>query len=129
GAQILLGFQYRAFLEPGFERLPALSQNLRVMSLGLVLVTILFLMSPATYHEIVERGHLTQAVQNFASRVMEIALLPFALSLGIDVYTMAQKFGDLTGRITGGGVTAVSLLLWYVWGYAKKGKTMRQQHQ
>src|SRR5437870_2089821 len=73
GAQILLGFQYRAFVEHDFNRLPPLSQNLRLISLGLMLATILMLMWPITFHEIVETGELTPRLLRFATGVMSIA--------------------------------------------------------
>ena len=55
GAQILVGFQYRSFLEPAFIRLPPLSQDLRMVSSGLMLGTMLLLMWPISFHEIFER--------------------------------------------------------------------------
>ena len=70
GSQILLGFQFRGFLEPGFQRLPVLSQNLRLVSLVLMLIAMLLLMWPAAFHEIVERGDLTPRLLRFATRVM-----------------------------------------------------------
>src|SRR5438105_12684907 len=91
GLQILLGFQFRAFLEPGFQRLPPISQNLWLVSLALMLLAMLLLMCPAAFHEIVERGDLTPRVLRFTMRVMGWALLPFGLAIGIDLYTVAQR--------------------------------------
>src|SRR5205085_11902716 len=91
GAQILLGFEYRTFLEKGFDELPTLSQDLRLVSLVAILLTMLLLMWPASYHQPVEDGEAPRGAQPFSTLVMCWALLPFALALGIDIYVVAQK--------------------------------------
>ena len=40
GVQVLLGFQYRAFFEPGFDRLPRFNQHLKFAGLVLLLAVI-----------------------------------------------------------------------------------------
>jgi hypothetical protein len=121
GAQILLGFQYRAFLEPAFSRLPVLSQDMRLASLGLMLATMLMLMWPISFHEIVEDGDLTPRLLHFATLVTGMALLPFALALGIDIYTVGQKLGGYQVGIVTGSVSAiVAIFFWYGWEYAAR---------
>lgn len=71
--------------------LPQATQYLGPGSLGLLIVTIALLMSPAPFHQIVERGEDTGRVHCFATRVIELALVPFA----------------------GLAVTAVALFFWY----------------
>src|ERR671933_377892 len=38
GAQVLVGFQFRSVFEPGFDQLPLLSQLLKLLGLGLMLL-------------------------------------------------------------------------------------------
>jgi Family of unknown function (DUF6328) len=59
GSQVLLGFQFRAVLEPRFEHLPAAAQWAKVIGLGLLIVAFGLLVAPAAYHRIVERGEAT----------------------------------------------------------------------
>ena len=114
GAQILLGFQYRTFLEPGFERLPVLSQHLRLGSLAAVLLTMLLLMWPGAFQQITERGEMTLKVLAFATQVMCYALFPLAVALGIDVYTVAQKVGGYPAGVTmGAAVFCGAMYFWY----------------
>ena len=96
GAQVLLGFNFQAVFTPAFETLPALSRNLKVCSLSLMLVAIGLLISPAAYHRIVEDGTDSDTFLRFLSIVTELALLPFALGLGIDLAVA-------TARVFGGG--------------------------
>src|SRR6267142_1463518 len=123
GSQILLGFQYRAFFEPGFARLSEAVQNLRLVSLGLMLVTILLLIWPVGFHEITERGQLTPKLQGFTTSVMKTALLPFALASGIDVYSMSSLIaGEHIGLAAGTGTASIALFLWYGWPYIVRAR-------
>src|SRR5205807_2611132 len=113
------GFQFRAFLEPGFQRLPPISQNLWLVSLALMLLAMLLLMWPAAFHEIVERGDLTSRVLRFTMRVMGWALLPFGLSIGLDLYTVAQRAGGPTlAALIGAAMSLTALFFWYGLEYA-----------
>lgn len=114
GAQVLLGFQYRSVFEPGFDKLPHSSQLLKLAGLCLMLLAIMLLMSPGAYHRIVAEGEDREDVHEFATSVMDWALLPFALGLGIDVYVATQKLAGTVYGITGGGVALLAaLFFWY----------------
>ena len=56
GSQVLLGFQFRAVFEPGFETLPLHSQYLKLGALYLMTSAVGLLMSPGAYHQMAERG-------------------------------------------------------------------------
>src|SRR3954453_197934 len=86
GAQVLIGFQYGAAFQPGFERLEPGQQDLKVLGLALLLRALGFLAAPGAYHQIVRGGYDTADVMQFINWVAACALLPFAVSIGIDVY-------------------------------------------
>ena len=114
GIQVLLGFQYRAVFEPGFEKLPDASRLLELVSLALLLSGTALLLSPGAFHRIVADGRDTPEVQHYATRVMDVALAPFALALGIDLYVASRTLaGITTGLVVGVSTAAVALLLWY----------------
>src|SRR5687767_200148 len=91
GAQVLVGFQFRSVFEPGFDSLPLPTQLLKLVGLGLMLVAVGLIISPSAYHRLVEGGEDTENQHRYTSKVMLFALLPFALGLGIDLFTAAQK--------------------------------------
>ena len=62
GTQVLLGFAYRAFFEPRFERLPARDQGILFASLCLLLAQMGLLLLPAARHRIVEGGRDSEAL-------------------------------------------------------------------
>ncbi|HLJ55465.1 MAG TPA: DUF6328 family protein [Chthonomonadaceae bacterium] len=113
-AEVMVCFQYQAVFQAGFAKLPPFSQTLTLVGLCLLLAALILFISPATYHRIVEPGRLTDAFNRFITQVLTIALLPFALAVGIDFYIVAAKlYGRSAGVIGGAAGAAVAILLWY----------------
>jgi hypothetical protein len=114
GTQVLVGFGFRAAIEPGFDKLPPTSQYLKMGSLGLMLITLGLLLCPGAFHQQVEDGQDTRRVHEFTSRVMCLALLPFGIGLGLDLWTPFQAaFGPLAGALAGVAAGAFALFCWY----------------
>jgi cytochrome bd-type quinol oxidase subunit 2 len=123
GSQVLLGFQYRATFETGFEKLPHASQYLKMGALGLMLVALGLLCTPGAYHRIVEEGEDTQRLHRFTTKVMDYALLPFAMALGIDVYVAVERtLGQAFGLTTGLGASLIALFFWYGLEFMRRGE-------
>ena len=68
GAQILIGFQYSAILTRGFEHLSVPVQHWQLVGLGLLLLTLILIMSPVPYHRVIEGGQDTQRFSRYISR-------------------------------------------------------------
>jgi hypothetical protein len=114
GSQVLLGFQFRSVFEKGFEKLPEHARYLKLGGLGLMLLAVLLLMWPGAYHQIVEDGEDTHELHRFATSVMGIALMPFALGLGADFFIGTEfLMGRTQGIIAGVLATIVALFFWY----------------
>ncbi|HEX8844357.1 MAG TPA: DUF6328 family protein [Pyrinomonadaceae bacterium] len=114
GAQVLLGLQFRSVLEKGFEKLPEHAKYTKLCGLGLLLLAIALLIWPGAYHQIVEDGEDTHRLNRFATNVMEVALLPFALGLGVDFFVGGEiLFGRTQGLIAGVLALLVALFFWY----------------
>src|SRR5207253_11039407 len=97
-----------------FDSLPLASKYLKVAGLVLLLVSITLIMSPGAYHRIVWQGNDSPDIQDFTTSVMDLALLPILLTLGIDFYAIVGKFAGTTGGILAGGLIATTALLcWY----------------
>ncbi len=115
GASVLLGFQFRSPFETGFASLPRLSQYLKLASLGILLVSIVLIMSPGAYHRIVWQGNDSEDVHDFSTTVMDLALFPFLIAMGIDFYVVVGKFvGATKGTLIGALIAATAFVLWYV---------------
>jgi len=123
GAQVLLGFEYRSVFEPGFGVLPSHSKYLKLVGLGLLLVAFALLTWPGAFHRIVAAGEDTEEVHQFTSRVMEIALAPFMIALGLDMFVAAEKVaGTIAGVATGVLASLMAFVCWYGLEVARRRK-------
>src|SRR5579871_6348363 len=85
GGQILLGFELRGVFADGFDRLPRHARLLDAVGLGLMVVVVALLIAPEPYHRIVEDGNDSGRFHDLVTDIADLALLPFALALAIDV--------------------------------------------
>src|SRR3954468_23135904 len=116
--QVLLGFECRAAFEPGFDRLPPSAQTLKMVSFGILIVTLAILLAVPAYHRLGEEGENTRSFEKMLRRLMSAALLPFAVALGIDLGIGALAFlGVPAGLLVGAAAAILALFLWYAFGY------------
>jgi hypothetical protein len=114
GAQVLLGFEYQAIFQRGYDALPRSSQCAILAALAMMLIAVLLLMSPAAYHRIVQNGGVSRDFHRYITAVTTPALLPFAAALGIDFYVVAGKIMSPPAGIAAGCLAAgAALLFWY----------------
>ena len=86
GAQILLGFGFRGVFDDRFDQLPAYTRYADGVGLGLLVCAVGLLIAPGPYHRIVEAGQDSGRLHRFATVIADLALLPFALALGIGLF-------------------------------------------
>jgi hypothetical protein len=91
GAQALLGFQFTAFLVESFEQLPPTSKWVHLASVCCVTLSVIFLMAPAAYHRVAERGENTPRVLHFSSAMVLAATIPLALGIAGDLFVVLQR--------------------------------------
>jgi hypothetical protein len=91
GAQALLGFQFATFLMEGFDKLPAALKSVHIASLSMVALAIVFLITPASFHRLVEGGEETAHFHRFASSMVLASMIPLALGIAGDVYVVLMK--------------------------------------
>ena len=114
GAEVLVGFEFTAFFQDGFKSLSERSQVLNLVGLALMLFTLVLLLAPGVFHQLVEKGLDTVDVHRFATTIIEVALLPFALGLGTTLYITADRIDGATSGIAFGlAATSIAGLSWY----------------
>jgi len=138
GGQILLGFGLRGVFADTFDQLPPHARYLDAAGIGLMVVVLALLILPEPYHRIVERGSDSGAFHDLVTDVADLALLPFALALGIDIYLAAERVFGIGGAGAAGIVAAgVALALWYglprarrqTHGQRERAMSNRQRHE
>lgn len=130
GAEILLGFQFEAAFQPGFERLSAHHRMLDLAGLVLMMAAVALLVAPCPFHRLHEDGRDTLSVHAFTTRMAESALVPFALCIGVDVFIVAER---LLGIVASLGMALLfagrAAFFWYALAAARRnsGETAMAQ--
>jgi hypothetical protein len=109
GTQALLGFQFAAVLQQGFEQLPASSKVIHVAALVALGASVVFLMLPTAFHRIAERGDISERLHRFSSVSILLAMFTLAVAVAGDTFIVVRK---ATGSISAAvGVSAAWLTL------------------
>ena len=108
GSQVLLGFQYRAFFEPGFERLPAVDKAFELVALFALLIATAALFVPVARHRLIEQGNDSERFHRLTMLVVRAALAPFALGITLDLAVAGERILGPWGGAATGGLTALS---------------------
>jgi len=87
---------------PGCETGSSAARYLDGIALLLLIVTVALLITPETYHHIVEIGRDTGRFHQLISRMPDYALLPFALSLGIALFIAGESIFGFSAELTAG---------------------------
>jgi hypothetical protein len=114
--QVLLGFQFSVVLQQRFDQLSRAGQLVHVTGLGLLLAAFALAVAPATFHRMAEEGNDTPRVLQFASRMIGLALLPFAAALGTNLFVVSEWMGTrLEAAMIGAAGVLCALALWHGW--------------
>jgi len=129
GAQVLLGFKLRATFQDGFSQLPQSSRLMDCLGQFLMALSVGLLIAPSMQNLIVERGQATNRLVRGTSKYAEIALFPFAISLGLSFYMVLEHtYGMWVGTAAGLGFCLLAAIFWYGLGLVTKkgGRSMRR---
>jgi hypothetical protein len=128
GAQVLLGFEFSGVFRDGFESLPLHARYLDGIALLLLIVTLALLITPETYHDLVEIGPETGRFHQLITRMADCALLPFALSLGLALFIASESILDFSAGLAA-GIFCLLLALgcWYGLQYLRRLRTGQRE--
>jgi len=114
GIQILIGFGFRGFFEPGFEKMAPFAQQVQLAALGLMLIGLGLLLVPAPYHRIVLHGRNTGELHRLATATVTAGLLPFAVAMGLSFFLGAHWVLGIRGSaLVSAAVLVFILVCWY----------------
>ncbi|HEV7663859.1 MAG TPA: DUF6328 family protein [Chloroflexota bacterium] len=114
GTQVLIGFAFQAVFQPLFDRLPDSLHALKLIDLSLLVAALVLLLTPTAYHQIVEGGNDSERLADFAGRFAAMALFPFALGLGLDIFLASSTVLGFSAAVPAGiGATLFALTGWY----------------
>jgi hypothetical protein len=114
GVQVLIGFGFQSVFQSVFDRLPAWTQYLKLGGLSLLLFALAWLIAPAAYQSLTERGHDTHDLNQFTIRAAAMALLPFSLGVAIEFFIAGLRVqGVALAWAAGLAALAATLFAWY----------------
>ena len=114
GAQILLGFELRSAFSEGFDKLPGHARHIEALALILMTIAVALMIAPGPYHRIVEGGQDSGAFYRVTTAISDLALLPFGLALGLDVFVSIEHVvSSAAGIASGIAASGVALGMWY----------------
>jgi hypothetical protein len=127
GAAALLGFQLATVLMDSFERLPASSKYVHMVSMWLMGLSVILLMTPAAYHRIVERGEDSERFYRVASNLMVAAMIPLAIGMCGELFVVVQKLTQSTTAAIVSAVVMLSLFYGFWFGVTTYRKSQLQR--
>jgi hypothetical protein len=114
GAQILFGFHLNGAFQNAFDALGVWPRALHITAFFLMTIVIGLLIAPSMQHRIVERGQASRRILAVATLSAGAALVPFAISLGIDLFVViGHRFGAGLGVAAGAGFSMLALVFWF----------------
>ena len=128
GGQVLLGFSFRICFEKRFGQIARPAQLAEIIALGIMTAALGWLIWPAAFHQIKEKGRMTASLHTFTTNVLDWALLPFAVGLALTLYTVsiALNFLRPNNRTAAG---AFATAIWYGWSRAGRKPDAKQRVQ
>jgi hypothetical protein len=133
GAEIRFGFQFNAVFQEGFGDLGAVARRAMLVALLAMVATIALVITVPSRHRIADGGLVSWSARRFATTIAALALVPFAISLGLDIFIVLDDRFDAGISVAGGiGFTLVAMAFWYgsvlVWRPKEKEAPMSEEH-
>jgi len=115
GLQAVFGFQTIAVFNERFTDLAPYAKVSHLVGLGLLIVAMALLMTPAVYYR-ARRGEPTGRMVKVARKTIRGALIPLASGLSLDMMTVVSLATDWTALSVGVAVASLLLFvgLWYL---------------
>lgn len=115
GIQALFGFQTMAVFNQRFAQMPLGVEEAYLVALGLLIIAIGLLMTPAAYHRLAERGKVSRRMINLSSNLITAGMVPLLFAFAIDVYVVCiAAIDNHTVGAAAAGASALFLgCLWF----------------
>ena len=115
GLQAVFGFQTIAVFNERFTDLETYAQACHLAGLGLLVVAMAMLMTPAVYYR-AQHGHVTSRMAHASRKAIRGALIPLAVGLSLDMLTVVSLATDKLSLSVAAAVATLLLFvgLWYL---------------
>jgi cytochrome b561 len=111
GIQALFGFQTIVVFNQRFMELPEYARDCHLVGLGMVIVAVALVMTPAVYYRYVGRDYVTRHMVSVSSVMTRAALLPLSCGISLDIFTVVLA---ATGRPAWSAIAAAFAFLFLI---------------
>jgi hypothetical protein len=124
GVQALFGFQTIAVFNDHFARLPEYAKDCHLAGLGMVIIAVALVMTPAIYYRVVEPANVNERMLHVSSLLIRWALAPLACGLALDMFTVIFAATRHLGASVAGALATLMFLsgLWFVFPWRERAK-------
>jgi hypothetical protein len=131
GIQALFGFQTIAVFNQRFVELPEYAKDCHLFGLGMVIIAVALVMTPAVYYRYVGKDFVSRRMVGVSSLMIRAALFPLACGLALDIFVVILTATDRPAWSVAGGWFAFLFLigLWFVFPINARRKSRRRSRQ
>lgn len=124
GVQALFGFQTIAVFNDRFADLPAYATLCHLIGLGMIVISIALVMTPAVYYRVVGPDYVSCRMIKRSSWLIRSALAPLACGLSLDMFTVIFVVTKaLQTSVLGALATFLFLCaLWFAFPWFERGR-------
>lgn len=129
GIQALFGFQTIAVFNQRFVELAEYARDCHLFGLGMVIIAVALVMTPAVYYRYVGKEHVSPRMVRLSSLMIRAALFPLACGLALDIFVVILAASDRPAwSVVGGGFAFLFLIgLWFAFPISARRKSRRQR--
>lgn len=124
GVQALFGFQTIAVFNDRFAELPPYVTLCHLIGLGMVIIAVALVMTPAVYYRVVGPKYVSKRMLTRSSWLIRSALVPLACGLALDMFTVIYATTtNLQASIVGALATFLVLSsLWFAFPWFERAR-------
>lgn len=129
GVQALFGFQTIAAFSDRFADLPSYAVICHLVGLGMVILAVALVMTPAVYYRVVGPQYVSRIMIKRSSWLIRLALAPLACGLALDMFTVIYvATSGLQPSVLGALATFFVLSsLWFIFPWLERRRCRRMQ--
>ena len=129
GIQALFGFQTIAVFNQRFVELPEYAKGCHLFGLGMVIIAVALVMTPAVYYRYVGKDHVSVRMVEASSLMIRAALFPLACGLALDIFVVILGATEqLAWSVIWGALAFLFLTgLWFAFPINARRKSRRRR--
>ncbi|MDQ1925087.1 DUF6328 family protein [Massilia pseudoviolaceinigra] len=129
GVQALFGFQTIAVFNDRFAELPSYVTLCHLIGLGMVIIAVALVMTPAVYYRVVGPANVSRRMIARSSWLIRCALAPLACGLALDMFTVIfVTTRGLPASVAGALLTLLILIaLWFAFPWYERRRCRSRQ--